>query len=78
MAAFYTIANLRDATPITDPEALHEVLAKMYASYGKEEAKAVPILIKPAPDVRWEFVVEVFNQAARAKFTNIGFAPLGS
>ena len=34
-----------------------------------------PVIIAPQGAVRWQWVVEVFNQAARAKFQEIGFAP---
>lgn len=37
----------------------------------------VPIIIRPGPDVPWEFAVEVFNQAVRAKFKKVGFAASG-
>ena len=34
-----------------------------------------PVVIAPEGTVRWRWVVEVFNQAARAQFKEIGFAP---
>ncbi|MCK4602172.1 MAG: biopolymer transporter ExbD [Phycisphaerae bacterium] len=32
-----------------------------------------PVIIAPQGTVRWQWVVEVFNQAARAEFKEIGF-----
>lgn len=34
-----------------------------------------PIVIAPQGDVRWQWVVEAFNQANAAEFKEIGFAP---
>jgi len=33
-----------------------------------------PVVIKARDDVRWQYVVEAFNQAVQAEFQNIGFA----
>jgi len=33
-----------------------------------------PVVIKARSDVRWQYVVEAFNQAVQAEFQNIGFA----
>ena len=49
---------------------LYEKLMARRSQLGDE----IPILIHPLSDVRWEFVVEAFNQAVRARFKNIGFA----
>lgn len=43
---------------------------------GLTEAQEVPIVIEPNDDVPWEFVVEAFSQAVRAKFKKIGFAAM--
>ncbi len=37
-----------------------------------------PILIEPASNARWEHAMEAFNAAARARYTNVTFAPAGS
>ena len=34
-----------------------------------------PILIEPTSTARWEHVMEAFNAAARARYTNVTFAP---
>ncbi len=34
-----------------------------------------PIVVQPAPNTRWEHVMAAFNSAARARYTNITFAP---
>lgn len=36
-----------------------------------------PVVIKPMTDVRWGFVVDTFNAAVRAKYTNVSFAQGG-
>ena len=45
----------------------------------RDQLKLTPdstnIVISPAQDVPWECVVDVYNQAVRAKFKKIGFAP---
>jgi len=56
---------------ITSPEELYGYLKARQNALGTAE---VPVVIKPQPDVAWEFVVEAFNQALRARFKNIGFA----
>jgi biopolymer transport protein ExbD len=38
----------------------------------------VPVLISPDGRVRWGHVVDVFNQASRLRFENVGFAPATS
>lgn len=52
---------------------LYEHLMQRKVRYGDE----VPVLISPMPNVRWEHVVNAFNQAVRCSFKNIGFAPQG-
>ena len=39
------------------------------------DTKQVPILIAPAPNVRWGNVVEAFCQCSRADYEKVGFAP---
>jgi biopolymer transport protein ExbD len=56
---------------ISSPQTLFEVLKGSQSAMGTE----VPVIIQPQPDVRWQYVVEAFNQAVRAEFENIGFAP---
>ncbi|HUT61679.1 MAG TPA: biopolymer transporter ExbD [Phycisphaerae bacterium] len=41
----------------------------------KLDVKDSLVIIKPAVDVRWQYIVEAFNQAVRAKFEKIAFAP---
>jgi len=68
-AANYEITGV--SVVITSPEELHQTLLGRQQQLGSRE---VPIIILPSQDVAWEFVVEVFNQAVRAKFEKIGFA----
>jgi len=43
----------------------------------KEDPKRVPVFIKPIGPVRWEHVVNAYNQAILAKFKKIGFESSG-
>ena len=42
--------------------------------YSRVELEKMPVIIRPRSDVRWEFVVDAYNQAARAQFKTIAFA----
>lgn len=57
--------------PINRPRELHEVLQRL------KRSDEIPVVIKPRADVRWKYVVEVFNAAVAAKYKNIGFAGAG-
>ena len=50
---------------------------KRRAQPGVEEVE-IPVIITPRGKVRWDFVVDTFNQAIRAKYKNVGFAPPGA
>jgi biopolymer transport protein ExbD len=60
----------------------HEELFRFFQQKRQQFPRArkreddLPIVIAPTARVRWRHVVEAFNQAVRAKFVNIGFAPL--
>ena len=41
----------------------------------KLNPKETQVVLHPQGDVRWGYVAEAFNQAVRAKFEKIGFAP---
>ena len=58
---------------ITNGEQLYQFLIQRKQALQSAEG---PIIIRPDAYVRWQHVVEVFNQAVRAKFENIGFAPV--
>jgi len=53
---------------------LHGMLVQLRERFSDE----VPVLIKPTSRVWWNHVVDAFNQAVRAKFKNIAFAPAGT
>ena len=53
---------------------LHAFLQMRQQQLGPDGAKA-PVLIKPGARVRWEHVVNAFNQAVRARYEKVGFAP---
>ena len=57
---------------IEDADTLFSHMIKRRDAVNSTE---IPVIIKPDAFVRWNFVVEVFNQALRLKFENIGFAP---
>ncbi len=50
--------------------ALSEQLQAMARAYDVEKSS---IQIEPAVTVKWQYVLEVYNQAVRAKFKNISF-----
>ncbi len=54
---------------IADPKILGQLLAARKASGGADS----PVIINARSDVRWRFVVEVFNQIVANQFTNIAF-----
>ena len=57
--------------PILSAQKLHDALAARL----KYVSDASPVVIEPAANVRWLFVVEAYNQAVRARFKNVGFMP---
>jgi biopolymer transport protein ExbD len=67
-AVSYQVAGI--ATTITDPQQLFEKLAGMKQTVGDKGA----IIIQPTTDTKWQYAVEVFNQAVRAEFKSIGFS----
>jgi len=56
------------------PRNPNELFAALERRQQQLGSRKVPVLIRVKDDVRWEFVVEAFNQALRARFKNIGFA----
>lgn len=67
-------ANVR----LRSAEELYAYLVKMAKIYGEGSTKKVPVVIKPLGNVMWEHVVNAFNQAIRANYKQIGFAPSGT
>ena len=67
-SAYYEINGV--AGMISSPRELYVRLKRRQAALGTTD---VPVVIHPQPNVPWEFVVEAFNQAVRAKFEKIGF-----
>lgn len=63
--------DLGDGQPLRDATTLYEQLAARSAGSAD-----VLVQISPQSHVRWEFVVEAFNQAVRAGFQKIAFAPV--
>ena len=64
----YEISDLSVAP--RNAKELYEQLMNRRAQFGTK----VVVQIKPRGDVRWQFVVDAFNQATRAKFETIGFS----
>ncbi len=60
---------------VGNAEDLYKGLLGRAKPYSESDVAKVPVVIKARSDVRWGFVVEAFNQAARAKFKTILFAP---
>ena len=57
--------------PVADAGQLYLKLEGAKRLYGE----AAVVIIKPHPMVRWTHVVNIFNQAVRCHFKEIGFAP---
>ena len=53
---------------------LYGMLRELQDSGGPDR----PVIIKPLENVRWGHVVDAFNQAIRARYTNVGLAPAGA
>ncbi len=68
------ITVLYTDAPLTTAEELYNYLMQMKHRYG-EKADEVPVTIKPLGNVRWNHVVNAFNQAIRADYKKIGFKP---
>lgn len=75
-AAFYEIQGL--ALQIMDADDLFARLSAKAQSYSDKDLEKVPVIIRARGDTRWGYVVEAFNQAARARFKSVAFAPVGS
>jgi biopolymer transport protein ExbD len=58
------------AALLSSPDELHEALRARRQEIGQDE----PVILRPAANVPWRFVVEAFNQAVRAEYTSIGYA----
>ena len=56
------------------PEGLYQAL-EAYRERNKLTGDTASIVIRPTGAVRWQYVVNVYNQAVRARFKKIGFAP---
>lgn len=55
---------------ITDAQQLYERLSSPKATFASMRSQ-MPVTIRTRGDVRWQFVLEAWNQAARAKFQKI-------
>jgi biopolymer transport protein ExbD len=50
----------------------------LYDDMSRYANKDMTVQVQPTADVRWEFVVEAFNQAKRSRFEKIGFGQPGN
>ena len=66
------VPNLRLAT--SSMAVLHDGLKRFMQ---RPAADRLRIIIQPVGRVRWQHVVDAFNQASRAGCTRVGFAPPG-
>jgi len=57
----------------SDPEELYQALV----SKKQGASEKLPVVIRADGDARWQYVVEAFNAAVRAKLRNVAFAPSG-
>jgi biopolymer transport protein ExbD len=71
--AYYEIEGY--GQEIDNAKDLYDVFMGRIEALGTREG---PVVITPQARVRWQYVTEVFNQANRAQFENIGFAPAAS
>jgi len=58
---------------ITSAQSLYFKLMGLKQGGGEK----VPVIIEPLADVPWQYVLEAYNQAVRAKFLTVSFAPGG-
>lgn len=63
-----------EGVTLESAEQLYSRLMAHREALGTDE---IPVIIDPRGDVRWKFVLEAYNQAVRAKYQNVGFAPPG-
>ncbi len=65
--------------PLTTAEELYNYLMQMKPRHGEKAdgPSEVPVTIKPLGNVRWNHVVNAFNQAIRADYKKVGFKPSG-
>jgi biopolymer transport protein ExbD len=63
-----------EGVALQSPAELHDRLLARREALGSDE---IPVIIDPRGSVRWKFVLEAYNQAVRAKYKNVGFAPAG-
>jgi len=63
----YEISGVHER--ISQPRELRDLLEARYEQSGED----TPIIINARRDVRWRFVVEVFNQVVANNFRNIAF-----
>ena len=68
MSASYEVGNGGEV--ITDAEQLFTRLASPMPLLEARRSQ-VPVTIRARSDVRWQFVLEAYNQASRAKFQKI-------
>jgi biopolymer transport protein ExbD len=71
-AAFDDLPNQSDSNAAAN--GLFTAL-EQYRVTNKLTGDTATIIIQASADVPWQYVVDVYNQAVRAKFTKIGFAP---
>ncbi len=71
-AAQFTLEG--EGTSLETPSELYGRLLARRDALGTDE---IPIIIDPRGNVRWKFALEAYNQAIRARYKNVGFAPTG-
>jgi biopolymer transport protein ExbD len=70
----YKYAQVNPSPEAVPAEGLYQAL-NAYREKNNLTGETATIVIVPYGDVRWQYVVNAYNQAVRAKFKKIGFAP---
>jgi len=76
--SFEIIYEVIGSRVATEPEQLFEILLQLQRNDHNPRGiflQEDPVVIQPSQDVPWGNVVEAFNQARRAKYRDINFAP---
>ena len=68
--AAYEVGNV---TINNDPKELSQMLVALSRTYDIEKTTVV---IGPSADVKWEYVLDAYNQAVKAKLQKVNFKPL--
>src|SRR4051794_39157324 len=60
---------------VDDADKLRVLLSKLRDQYPAEQRDKIQIVISPGRNVKYKFLVEVYQAALQAKFEKVGFSP---